>query len=105
VCGGHGQSIDAGKVAGEGLPYPALALGLLLELIQMLGEEIPDGVRRLELQWQYAVRYKDAQEHLDPPLDLLQPAEASCMSAPDTPVDQVRCDCFVTQNVTNETAV
>ena len=66
------HSIDPRKVIAEGLQYPSLALSLVLQLVEVLGEQIAYRLRRFELQWQHAFGGEDSQDHLDAMLQLLR---------------------------------
>jgi hypothetical protein len=60
----------------ERLQRTALALGLLLKVVQMLGEQITYQLRGLELQGQHAFGGEDAQQQLRPMLELLRTRES-----------------------------
>jgi hypothetical protein len=71
------------RVIAERLQHTDLALGLLLQLVEMLGDEILDRVRWLELQRQYAFGGEDSQEHLHAMLELLDARETLADTALD----------------------
>gem|GEM_PF-4413715 len=75
-CRAERRSIDPCEVITECLQHTAFALGFLLQLIKMLGEQIADRVRWLELQGQHAFGREDSKQHLHPMFELLYPAES-----------------------------
>src|SRR5262249_36628695 len=68
--------VDLGEVISERLEHPTLALRLLLQLFEMLGEQIANGVGGLELQRQHALRREDPEQHLYAMYELFCTGEA-----------------------------
>ncbi len=56
--------LDTCEVVSQSLLHPTLALGLLLEFIQVLGQEIADGVRWFKFEWYYLSLPRNPEEHL-----------------------------------------
>jgi hypothetical protein len=71
------------EVSLEHLCDAALTFSLILKFIEVLCDQIADGVRRLELEWQYPFGREDPQQHLHPMLELLCSGEPFSHSALD----------------------